>query len=510
MELTAETLIGVLNEMVTREKSGGLDPSQATAPYGSQVSMTWTKWREARKGGYFQNIQVKETSGISSNLLTGSLYGCTGIFGLCGPDEVIGLTMRDDPFIEWLGFFPDTICEKFIKGWTYMDQEGTAAGTVVGTVYGAACDDPPMTEKGICEFFIGDYGTLRACGETVNITETGMRKCDKQPTYTIPVEGVGPIRIDNDLDLETIAASQTVKHELSRLTITGDKTVTGQFEGLVNLVKVGYVSIEGERCTSMDSQVVDWSNDDLGGAVNGLGSIITTVRDMWRRIRWRIQQTAMGAPQEGDVVLLMPTWMSWEFLDEWAFWSFRETNPVNTTQVVYRDAYELRDYRDKYANGLFGGGFITIDGFNIHVIAHDWMPIDQSAPNFCADIYLLTRRIGNKRVFQGHYMPSDLGADAVAKYAGQRYFNVEAMQGGRALRWFKYENACVQSCLLIRPRLYLECPWAQGVIQNVCVPVQLGPDSLDPQSTYFIETNKVAATPITQYWYNVDDGNWFT
>lgn len=501
--LSAEQLLNILQQTIEREKSGGLDPAGSITPYAANSALTWTQFKQARDNGMFSNVKVKESS---LTAFSNTLYGCTGLFGLCGPDEIIGMTMQDDPLVDWLGFFPDTVCEKFIKGWIYSDVKGTADGSPVGNVYGEACDDPPVSEKGVCEYYIGDFGTLRACGETVKVADIGLRKCDKQPTYTIPVEGVGPVRIDNDLDLETITGAQTVKHELSREIITGDKTVGGQFDGLNQLVKTGYTSIEGNRCYAMDSVVVDWSNDNLSGLVNGHGSIVTKVRDMFRRIRWRVQQTGMGALKEGDVVLVMPSWLSWEFLDEWAIWSFQEQ--VNSQQVVYRDSFELREFREKHANGLFGGGYVTIDGFNIHIIAHDWMTIDQEAPNFCADIYLLTRRVGTRRVLQGQYVPTDMGADSVAKYAGYRYFQAEAMQGGRALRWMKYDNACVSPCLLIRPRLYLEAPWAQGVIQNVCVNVQFDPQSLDPQSNYFIETNQVAATSHTQYWYESGTG-WF-
>lgn len=503
VNLSAEGLVNLLNQLIEREKSGGLDPAQTITPFGANSQVTWTQFKQARGQGLFTSVRTKESS---LGAFTHTMYGCTGIFGLCGPDEIIGMTMRDDPLIEWLGFFPDTVCEKFIKGWIYTDLEGTAAGSTVGTVYGDACDDPPIAEKGVCEYFIGDFGTLRACGETVKVTDIGLRKCDKQPTYTIPVEGVGPIRIDNDLDLETITGAQVVKHELSRLIVTGDKTVAGQFDGLSQLVKTGYVSIDGNLCTAMDSVVVDWQNDNLDGAVNGHGSIITKVRDVFRRIRWRIQQTNLGDVAEGDVVLVMPHWLAWEFLDEWAFWSFKEQTAAGN-QVVYRDYQEMRAMRDKYNGGLFGGGYINIDGFNLHIIPHDWQAVSQAAPYFCADIYILTRRIGGRRVFQGQYVPSDMGADAVAKAAGYRYFQVESMQGGRALRWLKYDNACVSPCILVRPRLYLETPWAQGVIQNVCVQPQFQPQSLDPQSNYFIEQNLVAVNSTTQYWY--DDTGWF-
>lgn len=493
-----------LESYLQDQKMGSASPSAAAAMPGSRAAVTWTGYQGMRSSGQVPkvNVQQKETSLTVD--LTSKLYGCGGLFGLCGPDDILGLTMVDDPLVTWLGFEPDTICEKSVKGWIYTDQAGTAAGSTSGYVYGGACDDPPTSEKGVCEFYIGDFGTLRACGEPVEVNTLGLRKCDKQPVYTVPIEGVGPVRIDNDLDLETINSALVVKHELSRLLVTGDKNVNGQFDGLTNLVKEGYVSVQGERCYSMDSVVVDWQNDTLAGAVNGHGSIIAKVRDIVRRIKWRISTSKLGMPGEGDMVLLMPHWMAWQFLDEWAWWSIRTGQQYNE---VFRDNYTMRDFRDRFAVGLFGAGYITIDGVNLHIIPHDWQTVDQSAPYFCADIYVLTRAIGGRRVFTGQYIPADIGADAVNDVAGYRYFNVEPFQGGRALRWIKTDNACVQPCLLFRPRYYLETPWAQGVIQNVCVQTQFTPQSLDPQSSYFIEENLVAASQVTQYWY--DDDGWF-
>lgn len=500
-ELTAETLLGVFQEALRRDEAGGQDPRHAV-PLGADGSVTWSQYKQARQNNRLPQFRVKETSITTA---TDTMYGPTGLFSLCGPDEILGLTMQDDPLVSWLGFFPDRIHEKFIKGWIYTDVAGTAAGSPVGNVYGAPCDDPPVSEKGICEFVIGDFGSYRACGEGVDVSIIGTRKCDKQPTYTVPIDGVGPVRIDNDLDLEMIAGAQVVKHEVSRHIILGDQDTEYQMEGLQNLVKVGYVSTKGERCYAMDSWVLDWANDDMSGAVNGYGSIISAVRDMWRNIRWRIHQTKLGMPREGDVVLVMPYWLARVFLDEWAWWAVRDGEQYNE---VFRDNLSMRQFRNQHNGGLFGGGHISIDGFNIHIIEHDWLPVDQDAPNFCSDIYMLVRAVGGRRVLQGQYIPAELGVNAVTAAAGYKYFSVEQIQGGRGIRWMKYDNVCVQPCVMVRPRLYLETPWAQGKIENVCIaPQTFDPMSLDPQSNYFIEQNLQAASAQTQYWY--DDEGWF-
>lgn len=267
--MTPEQLMAALQLVMESQQSGRsldfvLPQTSPLVPYGAYSNVTWTDWVERVKSGRINvndiAISTKETPSMGA-IPSARLYTCTGLFGLCGPDDIIGLTMADDTLISWIGFFPDTVCEKSIKGWVYFDQQGTAAGSLVGpTVYGPACETPPIAEKSTFEYYIGNFGTLRGCGAPVNVSEIGLRKCDKQPTYTIPVQGVGPIRINNDLDLETIAASQMVKHELSREIILGDQSVEGQFDGLASLVKEGWYDVRGHRITSVDSVVVDWES----------------------------------------------------------------------------------------------------------------------------------------------------------------------------------------------------------------------------------------------------------
>ncbi len=508
--VSIDTLIQVLQAAKTAEAMGNNPLAAFGSPEGGQI-LTFTQWRNYVRQHNIKNVRLKSgtfqdgwNTSLKITLPSNTMYGCTGLFNLCGPDDVIGLSMQDDPLVLWLGFYEDRYCERFIKALTYIDQEGTAAGSTVGYVYGAPCDDPPTTEKGTCEIMISDFGYLRACGEGVNVGMIGERKCDKQPTYTLPIEGVGPVRIDNDLDLETLAGAVLVRHETSRLLITGDRNVAYQFDGLAQLVNDGYVGTDGNACPGLDSLVVDWASDDLDGAVNGHGNIVWKVRDMFRQIRWRIQMAGLGMPAEGDMVLVMPSWLAWAFLDAWAYASLYTGIQFNE---VFRDNLALRDFRERHAQGLFGNGYITIDGFNLHIVGHDWLPITQAAPNFCSDIYLLTRRLGARRVLYGQYMPADMGAQAVAEVAGFPHFNVEAMQAGRALRWMKFDNACVQPCLMLRPRLFLETPWAQGVINNVCVERQFNAMTPDPTATYWFGETPVEASSIVQYWY--DDEGWF-
>ena len=497
-----DQFMNMFEETYRKYKAGGTADLSNSRPYGTGNVMTLTQYMEGLQSGRIKEVRLKEST---VTVASAPMYDCTGLFGLCGPDDVIGLAMGDDPLVDWLGFFPDNICERFIKGVTYFDQSGTAAGQRELRVYGDSCDDPPNSEKGVVEFPQGDFGTLHCCGEGVKVTDIGKRKCDKQPTYTLPIEGLGPVRIDNDLVLERIAAAECVKHEMSRELITGDHNTTGQFDGLAQLVNNNYVDINGNRAYILDSVVVNWANDGLAGAVNGHGSIITKIRDVWRHIRQRIQWSSLGMPREGDVVLLMPSWLAQSVLDEYASWNFYTGVQYNENN---RESFALRDFRDSVATGMYGGGYISIDGFKIHILPHDWQAVTQSAPNWCGDIFLLTRQTGTRRILFGQYMPIEMGQSAITSAAGFPYYNVQVLKGGRALTWLKFDNTCVRPCLEMRPRIRLDAPWCQAVINDVCVPQQFSPMSPDPQSSYWLGTTAHAAENVTQYWYH--DQGWFS
>ena len=69
------------------------------------------------------------------------------------------------------------------------------------------------------------------------------------------------MRIDNDIDFEAIVAAETLKADLSRKLITGDKDTAGEFDGLEQLVNTGYVDVKtGALNAGIDSTIVAWAS----------------------------------------------------------------------------------------------------------------------------------------------------------------------------------------------------------------------------------------------------------
>lgn len=496
--MNMQALIQALQNADEAEKSGlpsvGVtDFNQAYRTYG-QRSMPSA---QLQTFGEYRN-KLKEANLTPT---TTTLYGCTGLFSLCGPDEVIGLSMMDDKLVEWMGWRENSVCEQFIKFLTYMDMAGTAAGAALTTA-GRACDDPNTVEKGTFEFFLGDKGLLRVSGEPIELTKIGERKCDKQPTYTLPIPGApNGVRIDNDLDFEAIVAAQALKHDLSRMVMRGNHSTVGQFDGLEQLINTGYVDVRtGSTNSGIDSLIVPWASDNLDGSVNGKGSIINQVIAIVRRLRMRIEMAGGGAVAAGDMVLVMPHWLRDCFLDAFACFGLCVPSAYNE---LFRDNLAVREFRDRFNGGLYGDGFITVDGVVVPIIAHNWMAYGQSSTKFTSDIYILTRRLGARPILYGQYHPMAQAVD-VARQFGMDHYRL--MQGGRFIQWAKSDNLCMNTSLAIKPNIYLSAPWAQARITNVgCTPL-LAPISEDPQSSYFINGKRVA-NPFPQYFYK-KPGTW--
>lgn len=497
-----QTFINALQAAEAAEKSGlpavGLNDYQmANRPFGGRMFptgelQTWTQYKS--------NLSKLKETELTPNIWT--LYGCTGLFSMCGPDDVIGLSMTDDKLISWLNWRSSNICEQFIKCLTYMDVTGTAAGSP-SSLAGRACDTPPVSEKGTFEYFLGDKGLLRVSGLPIELTKINQLKCDKQPTYTLPVPGApNGLRIDNDLDFEALVASEALKHEISRLVIRGAKATTGQFDGLEQLVNTGYVDIKtGTLNAGIDSVVVNWSNDNLDGAVNGRGNIIAFVIALVRRVRQRIKMSGRGDAAVGDIALVMTTYMRDCFLDAFACYGMCAPSQYNE---IFRDNLAVREFRDKFNGGMFADGYITVDGTPVPILTHDWLSLGQSGTKFTSDIYLLTRRIGATPILYGQYHPMGEAVD-VARGFGMDHYRL--MQGDRLIQWSKSDNLCVNVSLAVKPNVYLSAPWAQARITNVgCVP-SFAPISDDPQSSYFIMSKRVAS-PLAQYWYSKGNYIW--
>jgi hypothetical protein len=412
-----------------------------------------------------------------------TIYGCCGLFDLCDDNDLMSLSFEgQSPFLDWIGWERTDVC-RIRKGFiTYTRAEDCSDGWLSNP-----CEDPNGVEYGVCEFQLEDFARLRRQGPVRDATEARMRLCERQPRYRL--DG-SPITDDREYDMRV--AMEVIIQDLKRMIITGNVTTPGQFDGLQRLVRNGYVDPEGRDCSSMDSMIVDWNGNSMAALPAGSGAtlngkpivagydFIDMLLWVYRQIRQRIRMAPALASQQmqvGDMVLVMPTFMTQCLLDTYTCWSVCSGSSIDT--------YEARTFRNNLNGGMFGAGRIFLDGFEIPLIAYDWELINGPTT---ADIYLLTGQVGNIKLIQGQYL--DLTA-APQSYPEAGYWVTD---GGRVLTWVERDHTCVKQIVEMRPRILSWAPWTNVRFQDVVCRGPGLPLSPDPCATsFFPETSFSAA-----------------
>ena len=416
-----------------------------------------------------------------------SLYGTSGLFGVCGSNDLLSLVVEDEPFLDWLGWKANNEVDQFVKMLTYVGPAGTAAGSE-GTGAAAACDDPAGVEYGAVSVLLPDKGRIKRAGPVRDLTENNRKLCDASPLFT--KDGV---QISDELMWSFGMAGMTLKQDLKRMVVVGNASTANEFSGLQTLVNTGYRdSRSGALAKSMDSTVIAWTNHAMSWQKNGTHVFVDYLIDVIRRIRQRAQ--VRGGIGAGDQVIVLPTFLRDQLLDSFTFWSIQ---PGVAYNEVNFNSLEARTFRNGLNGGAFGMGQIFVDSMPVPIVTYDWSAIGQAAPYFTGDVYVLTRRIGSMPVMWGQFIDMTQPAARFQEEAG--YGHYKAIDGGKFLAYWKTDNECTQAVLVMRPNVYLSAPWAQARFTNVAALRPLNPLSDDPTNTYYAETNLVAATTPEDY-----------
>lgn len=402
-------------------------------------------------------------------------YECCGLFDLCTDADLMSLSYQGaDPFLDWLTWRADVNCNIRKSFISYVAPSGAAAGSRSSGLMPNPCADPNGVEFGKCEFAIRDFGRIGREGPVRDLTQNQEMYCYTQPRYRLDGTLISDTR-EFDMYMATSAIIQDLRGEV----ITGT-TGSGGFAGLQTLLDSSYHDPEGNPCPLMNSNVINWGGNPMAGgagitwngtAIGSTYDLVNVLLAVYRRIRQRLSWAPLlsGNLSPGDIVLAMPTFLIQCLLDFYTCWSICPDN-------AYIGSLEARTFRNNLNGGMFGAGTITLDGFQVPLIAYDWDTI--AGPN-TGDIYFLTGSVGATRLIEGQFLdmrqsvPLMVGAAATAT------------DGGRILTWADRVNMCLQQKVVMRPRLLLWAPWAQAVINDVRCAGIGGPLSPDPAATSY-------------------------
>lgn len=447
-----------------------------TEAMGVSQSGGWAFQNRYNPGG----MQIGRRDVLEANPgATTMIYG-QGLFSLCGGDDVISLLTIDDALLRFLNWSANNAENRPVKMITWYGPEGTSA---VGTSVTAGwlsdeCEVPNSVEWGKCEINFSK-GLLGRCGQDISAISLGKKLCENEPRYRLN----GSL-IDNDAEWQAQLASMVLKDDISELLISGNSGTAGQFDGLEQLVVEGYTDFRtGNPCSQVDSIVIDWNNAGVAGLEGVIAEIVA-------RVRYRAR--GLGGVNPSDMVIMTTSFIRNCLVDLYA--CEQPCGDGSAGNPIINVAVDARNARDRYlVGGQYGDGYIPVNGVPISFLINDWIPFSScpgGGPNsYVSDIYILTRRVGPTQAIFGEYQDLRSAAEEMNKQFGGGF---RITDNGKFLVYARQDELCFNTCIVTRPGMVVQAPWAQARIANVCCSVDaLAPLSPDPDSEYFLDYNNL-------------------
>lgn len=419
----------------------------------------------------------------------------TNFFDRCG-DEIMSLHYGQQlDLLDWMGFEVSDTAYRVLEFIAY-NRAALSGGNPTAGHLSDPCEDPNGIEYGTAKLTVENFGRYGRKGPDREIMKP-KRYCATDPIRRLDGEVVTS---ESEWDLRF--AVDAMIGDIRRDLITGNASVSGQFDGLEAWVKTSYT---GPNADVLKSTVIDWNGNPMAGGAGvtwngaaiaskpggGYYNLIDVLLPAWRRIHQRMMWTRQLQNQRmrlGDAIILLPTMHAQCLLDHFTCWSVcpgGEYSPVNLQQM------EARKFRNELVradnpNNLFGYGYITLDNTTFPLMAYD--PGLIKGPTR-GDIYMLFGSVGGVRLWEGEHLSA---AVAASEFGDHGYTSVD---GGRILTLTETENECFHLKAWMHPRLFCRAPWAQVRFMDVVCSQPGGPLSGDPNDTSFFYNSSF--TPAT-------------
>lgn len=411
---------------------------------------------------------IKENWNVTdSQLVNPTIYGRHSIFSPCFNGDVFGLQVQTHGIMDWLGMRRNTTWKKNVQFITWWRGEGAEDGQ---TGAGSPCADPLGWEWGECSYDLCHESWYHRQGDPLGPHET-MDRCETDIRARLD----GTV-ITDDFEWQMNGALQALKQDIAWDIVHGSHLNPYEMNGLESMIRTGYTDNSGNNCPMVDSWLVNWENDDLDGTINGWGNFFDFLHELVNQIEYRSQR--QGDIADTDMILFTSRFMADCILDAFACYSVcGVTSTTDISDQALRPQVLL--YRKSLNGGpLYDGrravGYISLkNGRRLPIMVDDAFDITKPGANYCSDVYLLTRRIGNRDVFYGTYLDLTKYQNLMRKF--NQYTGVRVENAGRFAFKSKEDNWCAMAMVGTSPELYLSAPWAQVRIMDVCCERKLEP-----------------------------------
>lgn len=406
---------------------------------------------------------------VTGAQLGGTWYG-NGLFSPCGDRDIVSLVQSDRSLLNWLQWLPNndlyhvvkTILWRGPEGLGWVDDRQSNPDCSVGYMTDI-CERPNSVEWGKCEISMGPHGMYGRCGQAIGALNAGLRYCNIEPIFR-----VNGTLIDNDAEWQLATATGVLHDDLSKDLIVGDSGTAGKFDGLEKLIRTGITDFRtGLPCPQLDSTIKAWDNASVDC------SLYDCISEIIKKIM--MKANGIGGIQASDMVIMLPS-----FLRDALAKTVACCDPCRASSdsaFVVINSRDARSDIDRYlTGGAHGDGWIPINGQAVSFLVNNWIPFEScpggGANSYVSDIYILTRRVGNRTVLRGEFQDMNEGAALMRANFGDPY---RVTDGGKFIVWSVKDNLCFKTCVLTRPRLYLAAPWAQARITDVCASTSCEP-----------------------------------
>jgi len=444
-------------------------------------------------------VAFKE-SAVAITGTSNSIYGRNSIFDPCSPGDVFGLQVQTIGLMPWLGWRPNKYYRRRVDFIPWWGPEGTH-DLDPATGAGSPCADPHTWEYAVCGYDLCHKSWYHISSEGLDPHTIVQERCETAPRYRL-----NGAAISDDVEWQMNGIMNVLAQQIRRAQIHGSHANAYEMAGLEAIIKTDYVNEDGATCPQVDSILVDWDNDDLDGAVNGLGNFFDYLDEVITEIEWRAQE--LGPISETDMILLTSRFMATCLLDAYACYT---TCGVTSTNDVTEQSMRAAQRAARMAlNGgpLYDGaravGYLNLkSGRRIPIIVEDALDISKFSTTYCTDIYILTRRIGSIDVLYGEYLDLREYENRVKKQ--WKDFSVRADAAGRFAMKGKEDNWCLNFMMGTSPEIYIAAPWAQVRIQDVCCTRHRKPLTGDPFQPYYMPGMPLhTAVSVTEACYDGD------
>jgi hypothetical protein len=391
-----------------------------------------------------------------------TMYGRNSFLDPCYQGDMFGLQTETHGILSWLGWRKNPFWKKTVQFITWWRGAGADEGT---TGAGSPCEDPTGWEWGECSYDMCHTSWYHRQGDPL-----GPHNVQNRCLTSQRVRMNGTV-ITDDWEWQLNGILQALKQDVNWDVVHGSHLNSWEMNGLESIIRTGYTDNNGNPCPMVDSWLIDWLNDDLDGAINGWGNFFDMLHELVNLILRRARP--IGRIRESDMVLFTQPFMADCLLDAFACYSVCGVNTQND-----RTDQALRAQILAYRNSLNGGplydgeaavGFLKLkNGRRVPIMVDETFDITKPGANYCTDIYLMTRRIGNRDVFYGEYLDLAEYANRMRKFTTNNIAGIRVEAGGRFAFRGKMDNWCGMAMAGISPELYLSAPWAQARIMNVC------------------------------------------